>query len=162
GSLRQAILDACPDSTITFDMTPGHVTSPITLTTGELVIDKNLTIQGPTTASLTISGNNNSRVFNVQTGNSLVMSNLTITGGTLRIINSTISGNTDELSGGGLLNCGSSTGFLTNVTITNNRSDADGDGTGEGGGIAQVSSSDLTINNTIVAGNFKGMSSTAN
>src|SRR2546426_8703257 len=62
-------------------MTPGHVTSPITLTTGELVIDKNLTIQGPTTASLTISGNNNSRIFNVQTGNSLVMSNLTITGG---------------------------------------------------------------------------------
>src|SRR2546425_253622 len=184
-------------------MTPGHVTSPITLTTGELVIDKNLTIQGPTTASLTISGNNNSRVFNIQTGNSLVMSYLTITGGkitgdngggifslgdltilnstftgnqaaggeggaidseggTLRIINSTISGNSADLSGGGLLNCGSSTGFLTNVTITDNRSDADGDGTGEGGGIAQVSSSDLTINNIIVAGNFKGMSSTAN
>src|SRR5207244_13617870 len=81
GSLRKAIQDACVGSTITFDMTPGHVTSPITLTTSELVIDKNLTIQGPTTASLTISGNNNSRVFNVQTGNSLVMSNLTITGG---------------------------------------------------------------------------------
>src|SRR5437660_7666291 len=81
GSLRKAIQDACVGGTITFDMTPGHVTSPITLTTGELVIDKNLTIQGPTTASLTISGNNNSRVFNVQTGNSLVMSNLTITGG---------------------------------------------------------------------------------
>src|SRR5438067_3458044 len=47
GSLRKAIQDACVGSTITFDMTPGHVTSPITLTSAELLIDKNLTIQGP-------------------------------------------------------------------------------------------------------------------
>src|SRR5262249_256682 len=41
GSLRQAIVDACPNpegNTITFDMNPAHpqhVTSPITLTSGE-------------------------------------------------------------------------------------------------------------------------------
>jgi len=46
-------------------MTPGHVTSPITLTSGQIVIDKGLTIQGPGANLLTISGNNSSRVFNV-------------------------------------------------------------------------------------------------
>src|SRR5207244_6449386 len=64
GSLRQVILDACPNSTITFDMTPGHVTSPITLTTAVLVIDKDLTIQGTTTASLTLGEHTNSRARN--------------------------------------------------------------------------------------------------
>jgi CSLREA domain-containing protein/uncharacterized repeat protein (TIGR01451 family) len=203
GSLRQAILDSCSGTTITFDVTPGHVTSPITLTTGEILIDKNLTITAPATTSLTISGNNSSRIFDVVPGASLTISNLTITGGqdntfgggaifslgnltilnstftgnsavsgeggaidseggTLRIINSTISGNTAGFNGGGLLNCGTSTGILTNVTITNNRSDNDNDGNGEGGGLAQVSSNSLTINNTIVAGNFKGTASVAN
>jgi hypothetical protein len=37
----------------------------ITLTTGELAITKNLTIVGSTSKSLTISGNNTSRIFNV-------------------------------------------------------------------------------------------------
>jgi hypothetical protein len=103
GSLRAAILDACPDATITFDMS--QVVSPITLTGGELVIDKNLTIQGPTTASLTISGNLNSRIFNVDPGVTALISSLTISGGraafgggifnqgTLTIIASTINGN---------------------------------------------------------------------
>src|SRR5215470_19612321 len=60
GSLRQAILDACDGSTITFANT---VVSPITLS-AELAIDKNLTIQGPGANALTISGNNAVRVFN--------------------------------------------------------------------------------------------------
>ena len=45
GSLRQAIIDACPNSTITFDTT--QVVSPISLTSDELLINKNLTITGP-------------------------------------------------------------------------------------------------------------------
>ncbi|HEV2806663.1 MAG TPA: right-handed parallel beta-helix repeat-containing protein [Chthoniobacterales bacterium] len=54
GSLRQAITDACPDSTITFDM--NQVVSPIILQQ-MLHVDKNLTINGPGAALLTISGN---------------------------------------------------------------------------------------------------------
>src|ERR1043165_2327738 len=195
GSLRQAIIDACPGSTITFDM--AQVTSPIILMNGELAIDKDLTILGPTSASLTISGDNSSRIFNVSPNTRFVISNLTITegqasfgggiynlgdliisnstftgnnavggeggaidseGGTLHIFNSTISGNTADTDGGGLLNCGDTIATLTNVTITNNRADADGDTIGDGGGIGQVSSSDFTLNNTIVACNFKGAS----
>src|SRR5262249_16654407 len=48
GTLRQAIASVCSGGTITFDM--NTVVSPITLTSGELVIDKNLTINGPTVA----------------------------------------------------------------------------------------------------------------
>ena len=195
GSLRQIISDACPGTTITFDM--AQVTSPITLTNGEILIDKNLTIKGPTTKSLVISGNNNSRIFNIAQTGALSISNLTFTkgqsnsggaihnlgdlvisnstftdnhaiagaggaidseGGTLKIINSTISGNTADTNGGGLLNSGNSLARLTNVTITNNRADADGDSTGDGGGISEMSDSGITVNNTIVAGNFKGAS----
>src|SRR6185295_9600108 len=38
GSLRDTILHACVGATITFDLTPGKVTNPITLTTAELAI----------------------------------------------------------------------------------------------------------------------------
>src|SRR5215467_8835116 len=65
GSLRQAVLDAVPSGgdTIVFS-----VSGTITLTTGEITIDKGLRISGPGPQSLTISGNNTSRVFNVLQG----------------------------------------------------------------------------------------------
>ena len=63
GSLRQAIAEAAPGDTIDF-----AVTGTITLTSGELVIDKDLTIAGPGATNLTVSGNNASRVFHVLGG----------------------------------------------------------------------------------------------
>ena len=44
GSLRQALIDAQPDDTITF---ASGLTGQITLASGQLVIDKSLTITGP-------------------------------------------------------------------------------------------------------------------
>ncbi len=44
GSLRQAVIDACAGSTITF---AESATGPIFLSAGQITIDKNLTIQGP-------------------------------------------------------------------------------------------------------------------
>src|SRR6185295_11923038 len=66
GSLREAIADALPGETIDFD-----VTSPIVLTEGELVIDKDLTVQGPGSGILTIQrssepGTPDFRIFRVQ------------------------------------------------------------------------------------------------
>jgi hypothetical protein len=69
--------------TIDFDI-PGSGPDIITLTTGELAITKNLIIVGSTTKSLTISGNNASRVFNVNSGMNFTFSNLTIQAGQFR------------------------------------------------------------------------------
>ncbi len=66
GSLRQAIADAAPGDTINFSLSGCPCT--ITLTSGELVINKDLTIQGPGASQLTISGNNASRVFFINPG----------------------------------------------------------------------------------------------
>ena len=200
GSLRQAVADACPGTSITFS----GVTSPIALST-EIVIDKDLTITGPS-VPLTISGNVSSRILHILNGNALSISNLTFTGGqadkggaiynqgdltirnctftansavtgagvggaiasegggqggSLTIINSTISGNNANTNGGGIYNAHNSSALLTNVTITNNIADADANSEGQGGGIAQVSAAGLTLNNTIVAGNFRSGSAEA-
>src|SRR5689334_5221716 len=59
GSLRQAIATAASGDTIVFD-TAGVFAAPqtITLTSGQLVINTSLTIQGPGARQLTVSGNN--------------------------------------------------------------------------------------------------------
>ena len=65
GSLRDAIATAAPGDTINFSV---QTPVPITLTSGELLINKNLTISGPGASSLAISGNNASRVFDIGSG----------------------------------------------------------------------------------------------
>ena len=200
GSLRHAVRDACAGSTVTFNT--GGFAGPITLTGGELLLDRNLTIQGPRDTGLTVGGNNNSRVFNVASGKTVVISDLTIAdgradsgggiynlgdltlarvtlsgnraaggagqggaihsaGGTLFVVNSTVSGNSAETDGGGLFNQGASAATLVNVTVADNRADSDNNGSGDGGGIAHTGSNPLTLRNTIVAGNFKGTGTTA-
>ena len=71
GSLRNAIASA--NSTAGADATvfDDSFNSPrtITLTSGQLTITNDLTITGPGAANLTVSGNNASRVFNVDDGN---------------------------------------------------------------------------------------------
>lgn len=62
GSLRQAVADAASGDIITFSLSQP---STITLTTGQLEINKDLSMQGTGTEDLVISGNYNDRVFNV-------------------------------------------------------------------------------------------------
>ncbi|EKQ67646.1 hypothetical protein OsccyDRAFT_3928 [Leptolyngbyaceae cyanobacterium JSC-12] len=66
GSLRDAIARAQSGDTIQFSSTLANQT--ITLTSGESVIpnDKDLIIDGSNASGLTISGNQQSRIFNVQ------------------------------------------------------------------------------------------------
>src|SRR5438552_15608491 len=63
GSLRAAIASAQDGDTIMFDH--GLNGLAISVTSGELVIDKSLSIEGPGNAAQLISGNNASRVFNI-------------------------------------------------------------------------------------------------
>jgi hypothetical protein len=71
---------------------------------------------------------------------------------TLRITNSTISGNSSE-DGGAIWNRGALT--LLNVSLAMNRADTDGNGLGLGGGIYNEFSTPL-LYNTILAGNLLG------
>jgi hypothetical protein len=66
GSLRQVIANLCEGSTVTFD--PGVFSTPqtITLTTGQIVINKNLTINAGSN-KVTVSGGT-SRAFNISSG----------------------------------------------------------------------------------------------
>ena len=116
GSLRQAIADANTAGgadTIDFDAGVFATSQTITLTTGELVINGEVTINGPGADKLTISGNNVSLVFLVSSGAMVTISDLTIShgsdslaggignSGTLTINNSILSGNRAGFEGGG-------------------------------------------------------------
>jgi hypothetical protein len=93
GSLRQALADANNGSTINFD--PSLNGQRIMLTSDELVIDKNLTINGPGPNLLGVyrSSQTSFRIFHVMPGTSVTISGLTISGGS-----------SDERGGGGILN----------------------------------------------------------
>ena len=88
GSLRQALANANDRDTINF-----AVTGTIGLTSGELLVDKNVTISGPGTAILTVDGNLTSRVFHIGSGKTVSISGLTLT-----------NGSAGSENGGGILN----------------------------------------------------------
>ena len=74
GSLRD-IIDCAPSgSTITF--APAMSGQTIVLLTGEIVINKNLTIIGPGATSLTLSGNNSTRIFHLLSGYTLTLQDM--------------------------------------------------------------------------------------
>src|SRR6266852_4116490 len=77
GSLRAEIAVAHNNDTIVF--APSLDGQTITLTSGELLIQHNLTIAGPGAGQLTVSGNHASRVFEVAaTTRNVTLSGLTI------------------------------------------------------------------------------------
>src|SRR3954447_17519568 len=76
GSLRQGISATPAGGSIDFNIPtsdpgydPASTVFTIVLTSAELQIARDVTINGPTNAKLVISGNNARRVFNVLTGN---------------------------------------------------------------------------------------------
>jgi hypothetical protein len=117
GSLRQAVLDAnsaAGSDTILFTRSVKN----ITLTSGELAITDDLEIVGPGARELTISGNDASRVFHVQSGADATIAGLTITAGRA-------DGNAPGYAstGGGILNQGNLT--LSDVVLYGNRAVGD-------------------------------------
>ena len=189
GSLRQAILDANDISTnpgadnITFaDDLTGQT---ILLTGGELSITDDLTIDGDLDndgiPDITIDGNQQSRIFNVDDGDTIANQNVTvegleITGGNatttddlgfadgggirsvenLTVRNSIVSGNSmtgDYGRGGGIFSAYGSL-IVNNSTISNNslgENSVSGVSIGYGGGI--FSSGELVVRDSTISGN---------
>ena len=154
GSLRQALAIANDGDTID----AAGVSGVITLTSGQLLVEKRVTINGAGADVLAVDGNATSSVFQIGTGATaptVAISALTIrnaqggfgggilngSGATLTITNSTISGNTAAF-GGGIFNSGPLT--IANTTVTGNTAS-------EGGGI--YSNGSLTIINSTISGN---------
>src|SRR6059058_632752 len=135
GSLRQALADAHNEDAINFDSSLNGQT--ITLTSGELVVNKIVSINGPGPNNLAVDANHASRVFHVSEGASAVISGLSIINGsasglygggiynnhsTLSVINCTLSGNS-AASGGGIGNesyQGTATLTVLNSTLSRN------------------------------------------
>ena len=124
GSLRQALLDLCPDGTITFH--PSLSGQMIYLTSGELSLAQNLTITGPGANLLTVSGSQVSRVFSVLPGVSNAISGLSIMNG--NGVGPDYAGN-----GGGILNLGDLN--LEACALSDNAADPS---TGWGGAIYSI------------------------
>jgi hypothetical protein len=158
GSLRAEIAAAHSNDTIVF--APSLDGQTITLTSGELLIKKNLTIAGPGAGELTVSGNNASRVFEVASKENVTLSGLTISDGaasgvgqagegagilnhgTLTVSGSALSGNSANQNGGGIHNDGTMT--VSNSTLSGNSA-------GEGGGIRNEGT--LTVSGSVLSGN---------
>ncbi|BCM92994.1 hypothetical protein IAD21_04879 [Abditibacteriota bacterium] len=137
GSLRQTVLNAnggTGDDTIIF---APALTGTLTLTSGEITITDGVTITGPGANVLTVSGNDVSRILNVQSG-IVTISELTLARG--RVIGANGAAGTlrgqaggagGEARGGALYNTATLT--LTNITLSDNQAVGGKGGTGAPG-----------------------------
>ncbi|MEG4121809.1 DUF4347 domain-containing protein, partial [Microcoleus sp. N9_B4] len=136
GSLRDAIASAAAGDTIQFASTLAGQT--ITLSNGQLVINKNLTIDAVGAANLTISGNNTSRVIRTEGATNVTLKNLIVANGK---VSGTDPNNEATSAGGGIQTGGSSTLTLENSQVNNNVA-------GFGGGIYTGFRSTTTVINS--------------
>jgi predicted outer membrane repeat protein len=185
GSLRDAIgkANTAPGAdTINFtgSIFKDAVPDQITLTSEQLTINSDITINGTGANKLSISGKNGSEVFAIIRGSKVTISGVFIThksgsgggilnNGTLTLNNSTVSGNL-ALYGGGIYSDGTLT--LNNSTVSGNTANESGGGISNegtltlnnstvsgnsavdvGGGIENYLSGTLTLNNSTVSGN---------
>ncbi|GLR19552.1 hypothetical protein GCM10007940_41680 [Portibacter lacus] len=104
GSLRQLISDACSNDTIFFDN--GIMDQIILLEGDEIILDKDVIIMGHGMEHLTISGENNSRIFNITNGSVVELYGMHLTNGV------------SDAKGGAILNKGET--VLSGVSMKNN------------------------------------------
>jgi hypothetical protein len=153
GSLRQALADANDGDTIAFNL---GGTATISLTSGELVINKNIAVMGPGANLLTIvraQGAPIFRIFHVRPSHTVTIQGVTISNG------STFQG--FAIGGAGIWNDHSNL-TVNNCVLTGNAVDHQVSGGGISNDAGFSGSASLTVNNSIIAGNNLGASGTAN
>ncbi|MGB7069591.1 MAG: choice-of-anchor Q domain-containing protein [Pyrinomonadaceae bacterium] len=154
GTLRQALVDAASGGKINI-----VARGTITLTSGELVVDKSLEIKGQGADRLSISGNFTSRVFHIMPEVNVTIDGLTIADGSvstesdpylssagggifsdhanLTVRNCIISGNSARYGGGIFSNSnggGSTSLKINSTTLSDNSASFAGGGVFSGGG----------------------------
>lgn len=116
-SLREAVFFAAPGATITFD---SHLSGQtVTLTQGQIVLGKNVTIDAsPLAKGIQINGNGTFRIFELTNSTSVVLHALTLTNGN-------VSNGDTGMGGAILLRSGASLDLLR-CTLAGNVADAGG------------------------------------
>ena len=166
GSLRAQIAAANSGDTIVFDSDLAGQT--ITLTSGELAINKSLTIEGTPGGPEAISAYYASRVLDITGAANVTLGNLLIeygmgvegagiynNGGTLTIHDGTVSGNSTHspsFNGGGIYNNGGTVTINSSILSGNDAEFHYLAGGGNGGGIYNNGGT-VTINNSTLSGN---------
>ena len=164
GTLREALVAACPGATINF-----AVNGVITLTSDELRPLDSLIIVGPGATNLTLSGGNVWRVFDLTNG-SVQISGLTIANGDdsaeflvgagirnnaqLVLTECVLSNNTSQVAGGAVFNRPQGVLTVERCLFVNNRALGDFQGGGNGGAIANQGV--MFITNSTFSGNSAG------
>jgi hypothetical protein len=175
GSLREAIALAGSGDTIEFKLS--GCPCAISLISGQIAIDKNLTILGLGTDQLTISGGNLSRVFFIAPSSlpdslTVTIESLRISGGrakpllgdqgsssgggiyaantSLTLRNVGLVGNAAHLFGGGVYSVAGQLSVIESRVADNQALDA----SGSGGGIAARNFSELEVRNSTISNNF--------
>ena len=155
GSLRQIVAGAPTNATVTFS--PSLAGQVIVLTSGQILINKNLTIDATDAPNLRVSSNYTSRIFYTDSGTNLSLKNLTLSNGrsssdggaiiaygALSLTNtSVLSSFVDNGNGGGIFAVGPL--YISGGVFQNNRADLGG-----GGAIA---SNAAILTNTQISGN---------
>ncbi len=169
GSLREALSLIADGGTITFD--PGLAGGTLALTSGQLTIDRSVTVDASAAAPVTISAGGASRVVEVGAGIDVSISDVVITDGVAApqgggILNSgqlsldrvVVTGNLENsvgtdfaFGGGGIYNGDGATLNLTDSTVSDNSTVQQ-----PGGGVYGFFNSTINITRSTISGNVGG------
>ncbi len=170
GSLRKALNDIAEGGTISFD--PALAGGTIALTSGQLVVNRDVTVDGAGAPGLTVSGNGASRVVQVDAGVEATINDITVSDGVgapqgggilnlgvLSLDRVAVTNNTEssggaasfDLGGGGIYNGDGATLNLTDSTVSDNATLGQ-----PGGGIYGFFNSTINVTSSTVSGNVAG------